>query len=102
MIDVDTYYLSDFDSDTISTYESDDNDTDEGTCGRHIVEIKEIRYLGEQLKMDVWYVEKCCNCHRFSSGILIYLFKICIYFKTKNKKIFLHCFYIFNIVWIDT
>lgn len=88
MIDVDTYYLSDFDSDTISTYESDDNDTDEGTCGRHIVEIKEIRYLGEQLKKDVWYVEKCCNCHRFSSGILIYLVKIYIYFKKRIKRYF--------------
>lgn len=52
MIDVDTYNPSDSDSDTISAYESDDNDSvtsdkDDGTHERHIVEI---RYLGEQLK----------------------------------------------------
>lgn len=52
LIDVDTYHPSDSDFDTISAYESDDDDSvtsvkDEGTHGRHIVEI---RYLGEQRK----------------------------------------------------
>lgn len=49
-----THNPSESDSDTKSAYESDDydsvtSDKDDGTHGRHIVEI---RYLGEQLKKE--------------------------------------------------
>lgn len=78
LIHVDTYNSTDFDSDTISAYESDDNysvtsDKDDGTHGRHIVEI---RYLGEQLKKgwllcgEILHLSSFIGNKRFGLGMV--------------------------------
>lgn len=79
LIDVDTYNPSDSDFDTISAYESDDDDSvtsdkDEGTHGRHIVEI---RYLGEQLKKgcvlcgEILHLSSFIGDRRFGLGMVV-------------------------------